>query len=249
VRELTIVFPSYNEAARLPDTLARVSRFCQDNLDRYELIVVDDGSADDTEAVVSQFDDVRYLRNEVNRGKGETVKRGMLAAELDTVLFSDVDLSTPIEEALALLKELEAGADVVIGSRRFDGDKQVRRSWPRKLMAWGWRTLVHILVLKGIHDTQCGFKMFRSKVAREVLALQRLEGWAFDVELLYLARRLGYSIAEVPVEWHEAGDSRLGFFSPFQMALDLVRIRRLHRHLGEGGEESVETRGEGKGKD
>ena len=115
MRELSIVFPSYNEAERLPDTLARVSRFCREKLDRYELIVVDDGSADDTETVVREFSDVRYLRNEVNRGKGETVKRGMLEAELDTVLFSDVDLSTPIEEALALLDALDGGADVAIG--------------------------------------------------------------------------------------------------------------------------------------
>ena len=109
-------------------------------------------------------------------------------------------------------------------------------------MAWGWRTLVHLLVLDGIHDTQCGFKMCRREVAHEVLARQRLEGWAFDVEVLYLARRLGYEIAEVPVEWHEAGDSRLGFFSPFWMALDLLKVRRLHRNLrreaeGGGGED------------
>ena len=238
MRELSIIFPSYNEAARLPGTLAHVLEFCSQELDRFELIVVDDGSADNTEAVVGEFKDVRYLRNEVNRGKGETVKRGMLAAELDTVLFSDVDLSTPIEEALVLMKSIDEGADVVIGSRRFDGEKQVQRSWPRRLMAWGWRTLVHLLVLDGIHDTQCGFKMFRREVAHEVLARQRLEGWAFDVEVLYLARRLGYEIAEVPVEWHEAGDSRLGFFSPFWMALDLLKVRRLHRNLrreGEGG--------------
>ena len=241
MRQLSIVFPSYNEAARLGETLAIVSRFCRSELDRYELIVVDDGSSDDTEAVVRGFEEVRYLRNEVNRGKGETVKRGMLAAELDTVLFSDVDLSTPIEEALALLKALEGGADVAIGSRRFDGEKQVRRSWSRKLMAWGWRTLVHQLVLAGIHDTQCGFKMFRRQAARDVLALQRLEGWAFDVEVLYLARRLGYSIVEVPVEWEESGDSRLGFFSPFQMALDLFKVRRLHRHLRKGMEEGGEN--------
>ena len=241
MRQLSIVFPSYNEAARLGETLASVSCFCRAELDRYELIVVDDGSADATEAVVREFEEVRYLRNEVNRGKGETVKRGMLAAELDTVLFSDVDLSTPIEEALALLKALEEGADVAIGSRRFDGEKQVRRSWPRKLMAWGWRVLVHRLVLAGIHDTQCGFKMFRRRAARDVLALQRLEGWAFDVEVLYLARRLGYSIVEVPVEWHESGDSRLGFFSPFRMALDLFKVRRLHRHLRKGTEESGEN--------
>ena len=241
MRQLSIVFPSYNEAARLGEALASVSCFCRAELDRYELIVVDDGSADDTEAVVREFEEVRYLRNEVNRGKGETVKRGMLAAELDTVLFSDVDLSTPIEEALALLKALEEGADVAIGSRRFDGEKQVRRSWPRKLMAWGWRVLVHRLVLAGIHDTQCGFKMFRRRAARDVLALQRLEGWAFDVEVLYLARRLGYSIVEVPVEWHESGDSRLGFFSPFRMALDLLKVRRLHRHLRKGTGESGES--------
>ena len=225
----------------MPGTLAHVLEFCSQELDRFELIVVDDGSTDNTEAVVGEFKDVRYLRNEVNRGKGETVKRGMLAAELDTVLFSDVDLSTPIEEALALLKALEEGADVAIGSRRFDGEKQVRRSWPRKLMAWGWRVLVHRLVLAGIHDTQCGFKMFRRRAARDVLALQRLEGWAFDVEVLYLARRLGYSIVEVPVEWHESGDSRLGFFSPFWMALDLFKVRRLHRHLRKGTEESGEN--------
>ena len=231
MRELSIVFPSYNEAERLPDTLARVSRFCREKLDRYELIVVDDGSADDTEVVVREFSDVRYLRNEVNRGKGETVKRGMLEAELDTVLFSDVDLSTPIEEALALLDALDGGADVAIGSRRFDGEKQVRRSWPRKLMAWGWRTLVHVLVLKGIHDTQCGFKMFRREAVRQIFPHLRISGFAFDVESLFLARRFGLRIQELPVEWRNDEGSRLGLAGGLHAFLELVQIR--WHHAGE----------------
>ena len=230
MRELSIIFPSYNEAARLPDTLRRVLEFCRREFDRFELIVVDDGSTDNTEEVVGEFEDVRYLCNEVNRGKGETVKRGMLAAELDTILFSDVDLSTPIEEALALMGAIDKGADVVIGSRRFDGEKQVRRSWPRRLMAWGWRTLVHLLVLEGIHDTQCGFKFFRADVVRDLFARQKVDGFMFDVEILMLANKQGYNIAKIPVKWSFDPDSR---FNPVTGTIanfkDLARIRWMHR--------------------
>ena len=215
----------------MPGTLAQVLEFCSQELDRFELIVVDDGSADNTEAVVGEFKDVRYLRNEVNRGKGETVKRGMLAAELDTVLFSDVDLSTPIEEALVLMKSIDEGADVVIGSRRFDGEKQVQRSWPRRLMAWGWRTLVHLLVLDGIHDTQCGFKCFRGETAQDLFPRLTLDGFAFDVELLHLARKLGLPYSEVGVDWYYRSQSKV---RPIQdslvMVLDLIKIRWRHRN-------------------
>ena len=192
-----------------------------------ELIVVDDGSRDDTATIVKSFSDVTYVLNEVNLGKGRSVRRGMLKAKYDCVLFSDVDLSTPIEESLELLRAIEGGADLVIASRVMS-EKEVSRTFARKLMANVFRLLVKVIVLRGVYDTQCGFKMFRREVAREVFPLQLLDGWAFDVEVLFIAKSHGFVLREVPVEWHESEESRLSFWSPIQMLGDLFRIRFYH---------------------
>lgn len=242
---LSIVLPAYNEETRLGLSLQKIIALCRRELAEWELIVVDDGSSDRTAEIAREFSDVRLLRNVENRGKGFSVRRGLLEARGDAILFSDVDLSTPIREALPLLKSIEGGADVAIASRRFDSGKVVDRRIARRLMAFVFRTLVKVIVVRGFHDTQCGFKMFRRRAARDLLPRQRLDGWAFDVELLFLARRFGYRVVEVPVEWRESDETRLGFWSPAWMLLDLIRIRwnqllgRYARHRA-GGAVSIE---------
>lgn len=232
--KLSVVIPAYNEAHRIADSLREVLEFCEARLSDWEVIVVDDGSSDATEQEVRAVEKVEYIRNEENRGKGFSVRRGVMAARCDHVLFTDADLSAPIAEAGRLLAAIEKGADVAIASRRFDVTTTVDRTLGRRLMAFSFRLLVRLVVLRGIDDTQCGFKMFRREAARTIFPKQRLDGWGFDVELLYIARRHGYRIAEVPVSWTESSESRLKWYTPLSMLVDLLRIR-LNGLLGRYG--------------
>jgi dolichyl-phosphate beta-glucosyltransferase len=224
VAKLSIVIPAFNEGHRILETLQTISAFCERSLEEWELIVVDDGSRDSTSARVGERPDVRLLRNERNLGKGFSVRRGMLAARLDPVLFTDADLSTPIDEATQLLRAIESGAGVAVASR-LPRTKEVRRTAHRRLMAAAFRWCVKLLVLRGFHDTQCGFKMFRREAVQQIFPRQRISRWGFDVEVLFLARRLGISVFEVPVSWHESTETRLRMTTPLFMLLDLLRIR------------------------
>ena len=229
--ELSVVIPAYNEAHRIGDTLKRIVAFCESQLSEWEVIVVDDGSSDDTEQVVRAFERVQYIRNVENRGKGFSVRRGIMAARCDCVMFTDADLSAPITEASRLLSTIEKGADVAIASRGFDVTTTVDRTPWRRLMAFSFRLLVRLLVIRGIADTQCGFKMFRQEAARTIFSRQRLHAWGFDVELLYIARRQRLRIEEVPVTWTESSESRLKWYTPLAMVVDLLHIR-LNAALG-----------------
>ena len=219
------MIPAYNESTRIAQTLQTVTSFCAREFSRWEVVVVDDGSQDATHEEVSEFRQVTLLRNEGNRGKGYSVRRGMLAASLDPVLFTDADLSTPIAEALQLHRGIQEAADVAIAVRAPASGKEVRRTPLRKLMAAVFRTLVKVIVLRGFHDTQCGFKMFRASAARAIFSRQRLDRWGFDVEVLFLARKLGLTIKEVPVAWNESAQTSLKLITPFTMTLDLLKIR------------------------
>ena len=223
--EISIVIPAFNESTRIARTLETVTSFCAREFSRWEIVVVDDGSRDATCEKVSEFRQVKLLRNEENRGKGYSVRRGMLAASLDPVLFTDADLSTPIAEALQLHHATREGADVAIAVRVPASGKEVRRTPLRKLMSAVFRILVKVIALRGFHDTQCGFKMFRASAARAIFSRQRLDRWGFDVEVLFLARRLGLTIKEVPVAWNESAQTSLKLITPFTMTLDLLKIR------------------------
>jgi glycosyltransferase involved in cell wall biosynthesis len=230
--KLSFVIPAYNESRRIGPTLEAAVAYLAGAGMEGEVVVVDDGSQDDTAAVVARFaashPQVRPLRNGRNHGKGYTVRRGALEAQGEVVLFSDADGSTPVGEASKLLAALEeGGADVAIGSRALpDSDLALPQPWPRRLMGWAFRNLVRLIVLRGFRDTQCGFKAFRREAAREIFRRQTLEGFAFDVELLFIARRLGYRVAEVPVRWLDSTESRvrLGHHG-LRMLMDLFRIR------------------------
>ena len=202
-----------------------------------DLVIVDDGSSDGTAELVRQAVGERMrltiLTNEPNRGKGYSVRRGMLAAEGRCVLFSDADLSTPIEDAEALLAAIEGGADIAIGSRGLaDSDVQLHQPWWREYAGKLFGVLVRWLGTSGVRDSQCGFKCFRREAAQAVFPLQTLEGWAFDVEVIIIARRLGLRIAEVPVHWVNDPDTKVHLLSDGpRMVLDIVRARLRHRHL------------------
>ena len=223
--QLSVVIPAYNEGHRILATVEELSRFCEREFQQFEIIVVDDGSSDNTASALRDFRGVKLLENEGNRGKGYSVRRGMLEAKLDAVLFTDADLSTPVTETLPLLEALRGGADVAIASRAHSADKEVSRSLRRKLMASVFRLLVKVIVLRGFHDTQCGFKMFRNAAARKIFSLQRLDRWGFDVEVLFLARKLGLTVTQIPVAWVESTETRLKFTTPLTMIGDLLRVR------------------------
>jgi dolichyl-phosphate beta-glucosyltransferase len=232
---LSIVIPAYNESGRLPATLdaalaTLASRGPEGPLG--EIIVVDDGSTDSTADLVAAYAAshpvVRLLRNETNRGKGYSVRRGMLEARGRFVLFTDADASAPLPEASKLLAVLETGAaDVAIGSRELP-DSDLARPQPRhrRVMGWLFRQLVRLLVVRGFRDTQCGLKAFTREAAQAIFRRQTLDGFAFDVEAIFLARRLGYRVAEVPVRWLDSGESRVRpLRDGLRMVCDLVRIR------------------------
>ena len=205
-----------------------------------EIIVVDDGSNDETVLVVrkaaEKYPAIVLLQNDRNKGKGYSIKQGVLSSSGRFVLMSDADLSTPIEEIGKLFKELEGGYDIAIGSRSVSGSMVLKRqAWYRQLMGKTFNKLVQAIAVNGIRDTQCGFKLFTANAARSVFALQRIERFAFDVEALYLAKKMGLGIREVPVIWVNSPDSRVSIFrDSLQMLGDLLKIRVYHCHLGRG---------------
>ena len=222
---LSIVIPAYNEEGRLGPTLERVKEYLAGQSYRTEIIVVDNNSRDATVEVAEQAG-AAVLR-EPRQGKGAAVRTGMLAASGQYVLFSDADLSTPIEEVEKLMSALRSGHDIAIGSRALpDSNLTVRQPWYRELVGRAGNLLVRLMAVHGIADTQCGFKLFPRHIAQRLFSAQRMTGIAFDMEILFLAQRLGMKIAEVPVTWIDDPDSRISRVRDSADAVkDLVRIR------------------------
>jgi dolichyl-phosphate beta-glucosyltransferase len=235
---LSIVIPAYNEEARIGQSLEKIIAYFQNSKCDYEIIIVNDGSDDRTAEVARSYFDgpVRgtILNNKMNTGKGYSVKKGMLTAKGRYILFSDTDLSTPIQEVEKLFQALHAGCDIAIGSRALPSSKvSVHQKWYRETGGRIFNKVVQMLTLPGIKDTQCGFKCFSREAAQKVFPRQKLEGWSFDVEILYIARRLGLLIREVPVEWRNSFDSRVSFLKDgLRMVMDLIKIRYVHRKIG-----------------
>jgi glycosyltransferase involved in cell wall biosynthesis len=227
---VSIVIPAFNEAARIGNTIQKVQHFLQRFPFPHELIIVDDGSVDDTPKIIerSGFPEIRSLRNDSNHGKGYAVRQGVLAATGDYVLFSDADLSAPIEELEKLLDvALKENADVVIGSRAVDRSMiDVHQSAVRESAGILFNLAVRLLLGLRIHDTQCGFKLFKRDRVLNIFNKQTTAGFGFDPELLFLAARSGLKIREVPVRWSHAEGSKIRFLRHgIGMFLDLVRIR------------------------
>ena len=231
-RSISIVIPAYNEEKRLPATLERIHRYLAGSgWDFAEVLVVDDGSSDQTVGVAEEFarqgPGTRVLRNPGNRGKGYSVRHGMLEAKGNWVLFTDADLSAPIDELGKLWAAVhEARAQVAIGSRALDRSligvhQPAFRESAGKLFNLGVRLITGL----PFHDTQCGFKLFEARAAREIFRRQQLERFGFDVEVLFIARRLGYSAIEVPVRWDDVAGTKVGALSGLSAFLDPLRVR------------------------
>jgi len=227
---LSVVIPAYNEAKRIGATLETITAYLHKNRHSYEIIVVDDCSKDSTSDVVQQIinkdNRINLLRNNVNRGKGYSVKRGILAAKNDFVLFSDADLSTPIEEIEKLEQHIYV-YDIVIASRNMKGsDIKVRQPFFRSTLGRIFPLIVNILLLPKIRDTQCGFKLFKSGAAKEIFQRLTVERFAFDVEALFIAKKHGFKIKEVPVVWINDTASKVSPLSDsISMLSDVIRIR------------------------
>lgn len=234
---LSIVIPAFNEERRLEQTLLRLQAYCELQAYSSEIIVVDDGSADGTADLVMRIAakgrGIRLLKNAQNSGKGYSVRRGMLEAQGEYRLFSDADLSAPIEEVEKLLPLFDSGYDIVIGSRSVAGANVIAHQPVfRELMGRVFNRLVRGLLLPGIIDTQCGFKCFRASAAEAVFQRQTLTGFSFDVEVLYIGSRLGHRIKEVPITWSHCADTKVNLIAdPLKMFQDLLRIRIRHRRL------------------
>lgn len=226
--QLSIVIPAFNEESRLPATLERIRAYLDARGETYEIVVVDDGSLDRTveraQAAGGPFATV--LKNEGNRGKGHSVRRGMLHARGQRRLMTDADLSTPIEELPRLEACLDQGYAIAIGSRAVSGARvEVHQGGFRESAGRAFNLLVRLLALPDLKDTQCGFKLFSAEAVEPAFGPARLDGFAFDVEALFLARRAGLRIAEVPVIWRNDAASRVSPWKGTRAFLDVVRLR------------------------
>ena len=228
---LSLIIPMYNEARRIASAVETVRAYLDTLGQPYEIIVVDDGSIDGSVQALESVTGITVIGHEPNQGKGATVRQGVLASKGDLVAFSDVDLSAPIEELSKLLRSIDSGADIAIGSRGLrESELGVHQPKYRELGGKFLNLIVRTLAVRGIHDTQCGFKLFRGEVGRRTFSKCILDGWGFDIEALYLAQRMGYRIDEVPVRWNHSADSRIHpVKAGFQVLRDLFRIRT-HRY-------------------
>lgn len=226
-RSISIIIPAYNEEKRLPATLERVRDYlCRQPWEFSEIIVVDDGSRDATGDVARRAK-ARVLTNPGNRGKGYAVRHGMLEAKGDWALFSDADLSAPIEELDKLWSAAESeNAAAAFGSRAIDRSLiGVRQPLFRENVGRFFNLLMRAITGLPFHDTQCGFKLFEARAAREIFSRQRLDGFGFDVEVLYIARHLGYKCLEVPVRWNDVAGTKVSPLLGLAAFLDPLKVR------------------------
>lgn len=228
---ISIIIPVYNESGRILKTLCKVDDYLQDHFGGYEIIIVNDGSSDNTAEVVLNAQDkiksIRLIGYKVNRGKGYAIRQGVNLSIGNIILVSDADLSTPIEEVEKILSFYDNGYDIIIGSRALEeSDIVVRQPRWRELMGKTFNMCVRLLLLEKFKDTQCGFKLFRGNCGREIFKRVTVNRFAYDVEVLYLAQKAGYKIKEIPIKWFNSSDSKVNpVKDSLCMLKDLVRIK------------------------
>lgn len=237
--DLAVVIPAYNEALRIESTLRDVCSYLQSSPWHWEIRVVDDGSADGTAEIVATVarDEPRIrLQREPHRGKGGAVTAGLLAATASYRFLCDADLSMPIAEIARFMPPALGDAQVAIGSREGAGARRVGEPWLRHIAGRGFNTIVRVMMLDDIQDTQCGFKMFTADAVETIFPRVQVEGWAFDIEVLYIAKLHGLRIREVPIEWHYRADSRLRMGRDgLDMLRELTDIKRRAKTGAYGG--------------
>jgi dolichyl-phosphate beta-glucosyltransferase len=232
--DLSVIIPAYNEAARILPCLAEMSAFLGGRSRPYEILVVDDGSRDGTAAVVEEFrrkhPAVRLLRLARNTGKGGAIRRGIQEARGELQLIADADGATPIQELTRLEASIGNGTDIAIGSRALaarDSRYRVSARWHRTALGNLFNWVVRRLGVRDLSDTQCGFKLFRKAVAQDLFSVACVDGYGFDLEILYVAQRRGYSVSEVPVNWADRPGSKVWVLRDgSRMLRDLLAVRR-----------------------
>jgi dolichyl-phosphate beta-glucosyltransferase len=226
-KELSVVIPVYNEEKRIKKSLERIASYLSDNCTIYEIIIIDDGSGDKTVQVINDIAAkyTRVIRTKLNRGKGHAVKVGMLEAKYEYILFSDADLSTPIEEIEKFENHIKE-YDVVIGSRAMkESNIEIHQPKFKEFLGRVGNRVIQIMLLPGIQDTQCGFKLYNKK-SLAVFEKQTIDRWGFDFEVLWLARKMGFKIKEVPVHWiNDFGTKVSGFSHYINTFTELLKIR------------------------
>jgi len=227
---LSVIIPAYNEVKRLPLTLMDIDKHLSRAKYTYEILVVNDGSTDNTVEVVKRFESIiknlRLVDNQKNKGKGGVVKQGMLEAKGDYRLFTDADNSTSITHFNKMIPYFKEGYEVVVGSRDVEGSElHPAQPWYKRFLGNMGNLFIQALVLPGIWDTQCGFKCFSREAALKIFSLQKTSGWGFDVEILSLAKNLGYKIKEIPVVWINDIRSKVGWSAYFKVLMETVKIR------------------------
>ena len=226
----SIIIPAYNEEKRLPNTLEQVFRFLEEQPYTSEVIVVENGSNDRTYETAKEFTKQHknlHLIHDAQRGKGGAVQRGVREARGEYVLFCDADLSMPVEEINKFLPPALNDFDIAIASREAPGAVRYNEPYYRHLTGRVFNMLIRLMVLPNLQDTQCGFKCLRAEVARDIFRFQTLTGWAFDVELLYIAHHHGYRVIEIPIDWYFNADSKVRVLrDSWRMFVDLLVIRR-----------------------
>lgn len=229
--QYSIVIPAFNEQARIGETLDRVMACVENRRWAVEVLVVNDGSRDRTASIVlaaaRRYPNLRLIDNAENRGKGYSVRNGILQSRAPIVMFTDADLSAPMEEAERLFSAIHEGADIAIGSRWLDRSRQtLRQPIYRRFFGRCFNLLTRMVMNLPLADTQCGFKAFRRDAARTIFLRQRIERWGFDPEILYIALRRGYQVREVPVTWGHDERSRISYLKDgLKMLQDLLLVR------------------------
>ncbi len=230
MKKLSVVIPAYKEAERIGQTIEEIKTFLEQQPYESEVLVVVDGSKDGTAEVVQKMvpsmPNLRVIHNQINKGKGAVVKQGMLAVTGDVRMFMDADGSTAIDHIKTFLPYFEAGYDIVVGSRRTEGANiKVHQGFIRDFLGGVFRFIVHTLVPLGVTDSQCGFKAFTSEATVKIFPKQTIERWAFDVEILAIARKLKLKIKEAPVTWVNDGASNVKFSGMVHMLLEILEVR------------------------
>lgn len=230
---LSIIIPAHNEERRLPGSLDKITAFLATQFYKYEVVIVENGSADDTVGIARRYAErFPYIRlyQETARGKGLAVRRGMFEARGQYRFICDTDLSMPIEEISKFLPPVLDGYDVAIASREAPGAVRYDEPWHRHVIGRTFNLLIQVIAVRGFDDTQCGFKCFRDEVAEDLFSVQTLNGIGFDVELLFIAQKRGYKIVEVPIHWYYSAESRMRLVRDSLRALaELFIIRRNSR--------------------
>ncbi len=236
---ISVVIAAYNEENRIYPSLLKIADFLTNSGSAYEIIVVDDGSSDNTSeltgTLAARIQNLKIIRYPVNQGKGYALRQGVLASQGTLVLLTDADLSTPIEEVTKLSTLiLENTCEIAIGSRALARSEIIEKQpWWRQLMGKVFNKIIKVLVLDGFSDTQCGFKLFSGDIARLLFKEAQINRFAYDVEILARAKKNGYKVSEVPVKWHNSLESKVSpFFDSLQMLKDIFKIRRLLRNTG-----------------